>query len=92
MRCRVTGARGNSTSLVGTPETVAKALVAYYDLGATSLLIRAMTRWADAEAYGREFDPAGASAGRRGAMRSKIGGRITRTNVARVDVPRCSLS
>ena len=36
----LTGARGNSTALVGTPETVAEALVAYYDLGATSLLIR----------------------------------------------------
>src|SRR5262249_45596285 len=35
-----TGARGNSTALVGTPETVAEALGAYYDLGATSLLIR----------------------------------------------------
>src|SRR5262249_24603093 len=35
-----TGARGNSTALVGTPETVAEALVAYYDLGATRLLIR----------------------------------------------------
>src|SRR6201987_970089 len=35
-----TGAQGNSTALVGTPETVAKALLEYYKLGATSLLIR----------------------------------------------------
>jgi alkanesulfonate monooxygenase len=53
----VTGARGNSTALVGTPETVAKALVAYYDLGATSLLIRGYDPLADAEEYGRELIP-----------------------------------
>jgi len=29
-----TGAQGNSTALVGTPETVAKALLEYYKLGA----------------------------------------------------------
>jgi alkanesulfonate monooxygenase len=52
-----TGARGNSTALVGTPETVAKALVAYYDLGATSLLIRGYDPLADAVAYGRELIP-----------------------------------
>jgi alkanesulfonate monooxygenase len=53
----VTGARGNSTALVGTPETVAKALVAYYDLGATSLLIRGYDPLTDAEEYGRELIP-----------------------------------
>jgi alkanesulfonate monooxygenase len=52
-----TGARGNSTALVGTPETVAEALVAYYDLGATSLLIRGYDPLADAVAYGRELIP-----------------------------------
>src|SRR4030095_1564391 len=52
-----TGARGNSTALVGTPETVAAALVAYYDLGATSLLIRGYDPLADAVAYGRELIP-----------------------------------
>ena len=52
-----TGARGNSTALVGTPETVAKALVAYYDLGATSLLIRGYDPLADAVEYGRELIP-----------------------------------
>ena len=34
-----TGAQGNSTVLVGTADTVAKALLEYYKLGATSLLI-----------------------------------------------------
>ena len=52
-----TGGRGNSTALVGTPETVAKAMVAYYKLGATSLLIRGYEPLADAEQYGRELIP-----------------------------------
>ena len=52
-----TGAQGNSTALVGTPETVAKALVSYYDLGATSLLIRGYDPLADAVEYGRELIP-----------------------------------
>ena len=52
-----TGARGNSTALVGTPETVADALVAYYDLGATSLLIRGYDPLPDAVEYGRELIP-----------------------------------
>jgi alkanesulfonate monooxygenase len=52
-----TGARGNSTALVGTPETVAEALVAYYDLGATSLLIRGYDPLTDAVAYGQELIP-----------------------------------
>ncbi len=52
-----TGARGNSTALVGTPDTVAEALVAYYDLGATSLLIRGYDPLPDTEQYGRELIP-----------------------------------
>lgn len=52
-----TGARGNSTALVGTPETVANALVEYYRLGATSLLIRGYEPLEDAEQYGRELIP-----------------------------------
>jgi alkanesulfonate monooxygenase len=52
-----TGARGNSTALVGTPETVAEALVAYYDLGATSLLIRGYDPLVDAIEYGRQLIP-----------------------------------
>lgn len=52
-----TGARGNSTALVGSPETVAKALVEYYKLGATSLLIRGYEPLEDAEQYGRELIP-----------------------------------
>jgi len=51
------GARGNSTALVGTPETVAQALLAYYDLGATSLLIRGYDPLPDAIEYGEELIP-----------------------------------
>ncbi|MEZ5819038.1 MAG: LLM class flavin-dependent oxidoreductase [Hyphomicrobiaceae bacterium] len=52
-----TGARGNSTALVGSPETVAKGLLEYYKLGATSLLIRGYEPLEDAEQYGRELIP-----------------------------------
>ena len=53
----VTGARGNSTALVGTPDTVAKAMLEYYKLGAKSLLIRGYDPLVDAEQYGRELIP-----------------------------------
>jgi alkanesulfonate monooxygenase len=52
-----TGAQGNSTALVGTPETVAKALLEYYKLGATSLLIRGYDPRPDAVQYGEELLP-----------------------------------
>jgi alkanesulfonate monooxygenase len=51
------GAPGNSTALVGTPETVAKAMLAYYDIGATSLLIRGYDPLPDAIEYGEELIP-----------------------------------
>jgi len=52
-----TGAQGNSTALVGTPETVAKALFEYYKLGAASLLIRGYDPRPDAIQYGGELIP-----------------------------------
>jgi alkanesulfonate monooxygenase len=52
-----TGAQGNSTALVGTPETVAKALLEYYKLGATTLLIRGYDPRPDAVQYGEELIP-----------------------------------
>jgi alkanesulfonate monooxygenase len=52
-----TGARGNSTALVGTPDTVAKAMLEYYKIGATSLLIRGYDPLIDAEEYGKELIP-----------------------------------
>src|SRR5438552_8387507 len=52
-----TGAQGNSTALVGTPETVARALLEYYKLGATRLLIRGYDPRPDAIQYGDELIP-----------------------------------
>jgi alkanesulfonate monooxygenase len=52
-----TGASGNTTALVGTPEVVAKALLEYYKLGATSLLIRGYDPRPDAVQYGEELIP-----------------------------------
>jgi len=50
-----TGARGNTTALVGTPERVAEALLDYYEAGATSLLIRGFDPLNDAIQYGEEL-------------------------------------
>jgi len=52
-----TGARGNTTALVGTPEQVAESLMAYYDLGVTTFLIRGFDPLEDAIDYGRELIP-----------------------------------
>jgi alkanesulfonate monooxygenase len=52
-----TGAAGNSTALVGTPETVAAALLDYVELGVTTLLIRGYDPIDDAIAYGRDLLP-----------------------------------
>ncbi|WP_329060449.1 LLM class flavin-dependent oxidoreductase [Streptomyces sp. NBC_01429] len=48
-----TGAGGNTTALVGTPETVAQALLDYVDIGVTTLLIRGYDPLDDAVAYGQ---------------------------------------
>jgi alkanesulfonate monooxygenase len=53
----LTGASGNSTSLVGTPEQVADALLDYYDLGVTTFLIRGFDPLEDAFHYGRDLIP-----------------------------------
>jgi len=52
-----TGAGGNTTALVGTPEQVAEAMLAYYDLGVTHILIRGFEPYADVVRYGRELVP-----------------------------------
>jgi alkanesulfonate monooxygenase len=51
------GAKGNSTSLVGTPEQVAEAMLDYYDLGITTFLIRGFDPYEDAVDYGRNLIP-----------------------------------
>lgn len=53
----LTGAAGNSTSLVGTPDQVAESLLEYYKLGVTTFLIRGFDPIADALQYGRELLP-----------------------------------
>ncbi|GGC49432.1 LLM class flavin-dependent oxidoreductase [Chelatococcus reniformis] len=54
----LTGAKGNSTALVGTAEQVAEALRDYYDLGITTFLIRGFDPYEDTVQYGRELLPA----------------------------------
>lgn len=54
---QATGAAGNSTALVGTPETVAQALLDYVDIGVTTLLIRGYDPYDDAIDYGRYLLP-----------------------------------
>jgi alkanesulfonate monooxygenase len=53
----VTGAQGNSTGLVGTPDQVAEAMLDYYHLGVTTFLIRGFDPLEDCEAYGRDLIP-----------------------------------
>jgi alkanesulfonate monooxygenase len=55
---KASGAAGNSTALVGTPDTVAQALLDYHDLGVTTFLIRGYDPLDDAIDYGREVIPA----------------------------------
>jgi alkanesulfonate monooxygenase len=52
-----TGAAGNSTALVGTPETVAQALLDYVDIGVTTVLIRGYDPFEDAVENGRTLLP-----------------------------------
>ncbi|SCL26978.1 alkanesulfonate monooxygenase [Micromonospora pallida] len=51
------GAFGNTTALVGTPETVAAAILDYVDIGVTSFLIRGYEPLKDAIDYGRHLIP-----------------------------------
>jgi alkanesulfonate monooxygenase len=53
----LTDARGNSTSLVGTPDQVAESLAEYHDLGIDIFLIRGFDPLIDCIDYGRELMP-----------------------------------
>ena len=53
----LTGAKGNSTSLVGTPEQVADALLDYHALGVSTFLIRGFDPIEDAREYGAQLIP-----------------------------------
>jgi len=52
-----TGARGNTTALVGTPEQVADGLLDYWKLGVNSFLIRGFDPLPDAIEYGAKVLP-----------------------------------
>ena len=52
-----TGGAGNSNALVGTPETVAQALLDYYDLGVDILSARGYDLLGDAIDFGRYVIP-----------------------------------
>ena len=54
---RETGARGNTTALVGTPLQVAEALLEYHALGVSTFLVRGFDPLEDAVEYGRELLP-----------------------------------
>ncbi len=53
----LTGAAGNSTALVGTPQQVAEAMLRYYDLGCTTLLLKGFDPVPDAVEFGKELLP-----------------------------------
>jgi alkanesulfonate monooxygenase len=53
----LTGARGNTTALVGTPDQVADALLDYWRLGITTFLIRGFDPLEDAIDYGARLIP-----------------------------------
>lgn len=53
----LTGAAGNSTALVGTPEQVAQSMLRYCDLGITTLLLKGFDPVPDALEFGKELLP-----------------------------------
>lgn len=54
---KATGALGNTSCLVGTPEQVARAVAGYYEIGVESVLIRGFDPFNDTIAFGRELIP-----------------------------------
>jgi alkanesulfonate monooxygenase len=53
----LTGAAGNSTALVGTPEQVAEAMLRYCDLGISTLLLKGFDPLVDAVDFGKRLLP-----------------------------------
>ena len=51
------GAGGNTTALVGSPETVAAAILDYVEIGVDTVLIRGYDPLQDAIDYGRDLLP-----------------------------------
>jgi alkanesulfonate monooxygenase len=54
---KATGARGNTTALVGTPEQVAETLLDYWRLGVSTFLVRGFDPLEDAVEYGKSLLP-----------------------------------
>jgi alkanesulfonate monooxygenase SsuD/methylene tetrahydromethanopterin reductase-like flavin-dependent oxidoreductase (luciferase family) len=57
LRAAVTGGAGNSNALVGTPETVAQAILDYIDLGVDIISMRGYDLLADAIDIGQQVIP-----------------------------------
>ena len=79
----VTGAQGASTALVGSPETVAAAILDYIDLGASIVSIRGYDNRHDVRDYGRPVLPLvredlahRAATGRRGTLQAEHPGAL----------------
>jgi alkanesulfonate monooxygenase len=53
----LTGAAGNSTALVGTPAQVADAILRYYDLGMTAVILKGFDPLEDAVEFGEKLIP-----------------------------------
>jgi alkanesulfonate monooxygenase len=67
-----TGAAGNSTALVGTPDQVAESMLAYIDIGVTTLLIRGFDPYDDAAAYAEVIRRVRAEVARRDARQKEL--------------------
>jgi alkanesulfonate monooxygenase len=53
----LTGAAGNSTALVGTPEQVAEAMLRYYDIGMSAVILKGFDPLADTIDFGERLIP-----------------------------------
>jgi alkanesulfonate monooxygenase len=53
----LSGGKGNTSCLVGTPEQVAEAMLKYYRMGVGSFLVRGFDPLNDAKEYGQELIP-----------------------------------
>ena len=70
---KAVGGGGNSTALVGSPETVAAAILDYVEIGVNTVLIRGYDPLQDAIDYGRDLLP---------LVRQELAHRAARTRVA----------
>ena len=68
---RATGAPGNTSCLVGTPEQIAAAVLEYYRLGIHSFLLRGFENPHDTVAIGRDLTPLSSKARLRSTSRPK---------------------